>query len=529
MTEETIIKLPTTAEEIAILLPPAQLRRIDFSALEFETMRRAAIEYIKTYFPSEFNDFVKSNGVVMMTEVICWVGALLSLRADILNRADFLPTAEDEEAVDNHLQLIGQSFRRQTPATTDVEISIAAAIPTDVTVPAGLRFNLAGPDGLPLHYEIFRSPNDWTSSIIIPAGKRGVIAYGIEGSFGDSLISTSAGGPSQVIDIVNSNVLDEPIVVEVKTGNFISTWRKVQFLEMAGPNDEVFEVSFTETGAQIKFGDDLAGKAPLAGQQITVRYRQGGGIRGKIDAAVINESRPISPQPPASAVIDVLFRNLQPSVGGTDRETVEEARRRAPRSFATHENAATSQDYAQIASTFSHPVFGTVLKAVAVVKTNINANLVEVFVLAAGPNNIPVAPSLGLKNGLSTFLEGVNVFTDDVVVSGGDVKPVNIDMTVVVSRNADAATVRDQVDKAISDFFNVTGWDMGKGFDLSPFQSVIQAIPGVQKVNIFNPTDDILPTSQAFETAADRIGYAQLITLGQKNVRFYLEKPAASR
>jgi len=529
ITDQTLIKLPTTAEEIALLLPPASLRRFDFTALEFESLRRAALEYMKTYFPREFNDFAKNNGVIMMTELVCWVASVLSLRGDILNRADFFPTCEDEEAASNHMQLIGQSFRRQTPATADIEVSIGAAVPTDVVIPPATRFTLAGPDGLPLYFEAFRAPNDWISSIIIPAGKRGIIAYGIEGRFGDPITTVSAGGPNQVIDIIADNILDEPVIVNLTTGNFVTTWRRIQFLENAGPNDEVFEVDYKEDRAQVKFGDDIAGKAPLAGQQIVIQYRQGGGIRGRIGAATINEARPVNPQPPASAALDVLFRNLNPSTGGTDKESIEAAKRRAPREYAVHDNAATAPDYAQIASTYSHPVFGTVLKAVAVVKTNINANLVEIFVLAASPSDVPAKPSIGLKNGLISYLQDINVFTDSVTVSDGEVKPVNVDMTVVVSRNADAATVKDQVDAAVNNFFDVGEWDMGEGFDLSPFQSAIQAVPGVQKVNIYEPSDDILSTKNAFETADNRIGYAQLIILGQKNIRYYMEKPPNSR
>ena len=527
--EQTLIKLPTSAEEIAILLPPAQLRRIDFSALEFDSLRRATIEYIKTYFPTEFNDFVANNGVIMFTEVISWVAAIMAMRADMLNVADFFPTCEDEEAASNHMQLIGQTFKRQTPATVDIEVSIGAALPTDVSVPAGVRFSLSGPDGLPLFYEAYRAPNDWTSSVLIPSGKRGVIAFGIEGKTGDPVSAVSAGGTGQIVEVVQPNILDEPIIVTVATGNFVSTWRRVKFLEKSGPNDEVFEVAFLEDRAQIKFGDNTAGKAPLAGQVITINYRQGGGIRGRIGAGTINETRPISPQPPASAAVDVLFRNPNPSKGGTDKETIESAKKRAPRDYATHDNAAGSQDYAQIASTYSHPVYGTVLKSVAVVKTNINANLVEIFVLAAGPGDTPVTPSVGLKTGLSTYLRDVNVFTDSVVVSDGALKPVDVNMTIVVSRNADAATVKEQVDAVINDFFAIANWDMGKGFDVSPFQTAIQSVPGVQKLNIYSPADDILPTQNQTEADALKIGYAQLIVLGQKSIRFYLEKPPVSR
>jgi hypothetical protein len=64
----TLFDLPISPDEIGVVLEPANLRRLDFSALDFGTMQRAIIEYIKTYFPTFFNDFVAANGIIMVTE-----------------------------------------------------------------------------------------------------------------------------------------------------------------------------------------------------------------------------------------------------------------------------------------------------------------------------------------------------------------------------------------------------------------------------------------------------------------------------
>jgi len=169
------------------------------------------------------------------------------------------------------------------------------------------------------------------------------------------------------------------------------------------------------------------------------------------------------------------------------------------------------------------------MKAVATVRTDINANLVEVFVLAAGPNDVPVQPSTGLKQGLQTFLKDINVFTDDVIINNGEIKPISVDMQIVVSRNADAATVKEEVNAVIDNFFDVSDRDLGEGFDISPFMSEIQQVPGVQKVVLFEPADDILSTENKIEDADNRVGFTQLITLGEKNIKFFFEKATPSR
>jgi hypothetical protein len=552
MAEETIINMPNTPEEFGIALDPAELRRLDFSALDFSTLRRAGIEYIRTYYPDDFNDFFANNGIMMLLELVSYVGNNISQRGDILIDEAFLSTAQTKQAVIQHLSLINQKMRRATPATVDVEITVRSESPTDIRIPAGTTFTSRGPDGFPVYYEIFRAPGDFTSSIIIPPGKKGVIAHGIEGQTATPVVRLSSGGKDQIIELDSENVLDEPITVEVATDSISTQWRRVDIIEKSEANDEVFEVRHQDDSTLIVFGNDVAGKSPLAGQQITVNYRAGGGIRGRIDAGSINETRPVTPEPPASAAVEALFRNVQPSSGGTNAESLEQAKRRAPREFATQGNAVTGEDYGLLAQDFSHPVFGSVAKAIGVLRTGvdqdvdavvrqiraatseddaanilktnfINRNIVELYVLANGPGNTPVTPNSGLKQGLVTYFEQINVLTDELRVFDGAVKPVDVEATVVVSRNADAGTVKVAVQNAINNFFNIRNFDMGTPLYLSNLYPTIQDVPGVKYVDIFKPADDIIQTYKIADATADGVGFNEIVTLGEVNLKFYFE------
>jgi hypothetical protein len=557
MTQKTIFNLPTEPQEFGVVLAPAELRRINFSALDFVTMRRALIEYIKTYFSDSFNDFVASNGVIMFTELVSAVGNILSQRSDILADESFLPTAQTKEAVINHLRLINQEIKRATPAVVDVEVTIDNPALTNVNMQSGMRFSLTGSDGLPLTYEIYRAPGDFNSKITIPTGKRGVIAFGIEGRFADQIVVESAGGHSQIVDILDKNVLDDPITVEVTTGNDTVAFHRIKNLEKFGANDEVFEVRFSEDRTRIVFGDNIAGKSPVAGQIITVRYRVGGGIRGRIGANFINETRPVTPDAPVSAPVEVFFRNPAPSSGGTDEESLDSAKARAPKEAATLGSATTGEDYAQLSKTFTHPVFGSVLRAVAILRTGvenseslavlvrsaatieeavaildanfINRNIVELYVLAEGPDHIPVVPSAGLKQGLTQFFSEIAVLTDEIRVLDGKIKPIDLRTNVIISRTADAGTVREAVNKVINDFFDVSNFDMGIGLYLSNLYEAIQAVSGVKFVTIFQPTDDVIPTKKLAEAGSNGIGFNELITLGEKKIQFYFERGASDR
>lgn len=557
----TIIQLPDSPEEVGVVLPSSELRRIDFSALEFETARRMSIEYIKTYFPNDFNDFVLSNGTIMFTELVSALTGLLSERSDIVADESFLPTSQSRTAVSQHLTLIGQTLTKASPAVADVECVVNSPTSFDISVPSGITFSLVGPDGSSLIYELFRSPGDYTGDIVIPRGKRGVIAYAVEGQFGSDVTVVSDGTPNQYVEILKSNVLDDPIIVYVETGSDSTEWSRIDFLEKADANSEVFEVEHYDDRTRISFGDNKNGKSPIDGQLIRVRYRIGGGIRGRIGRNAINESRTIGGT--QAAATTVVFSNSSPSRGGYDDESLDDAKKRAPREYSTHNNIATSDDYSIISSTFKHPVYGSVSKSVAVVRTGIeygdpangttnldyvvqqirsapteedakqymlanyvNKNIVDMYLLQEG-ENMPITPSNGLKTALKNHISQLNVFTDEVRIYDGSLLPINIEATVILTRNADAATVKDQVLFAISNVFNIASRNMGQEFNMSDLIYAVKNVDGVKSIDLYKPTDDYPPlrrivTKEERASNIQGVGVNELVVMGSQNIQFYL-------
>lgn len=552
----TIIDLPISSEEIAISLPPSKLRRINLSALDFESLRRMGIEYARTYFPDDFNDFVVSNGFIMFLEVVSAIANNLSERSDIIADESFLATAQSRSAVSNHLNLIGQELRRATPATVRVECSLSVPAAFDVVIPSGLSFVISGPDGSPVNYELYSAPGDYSTDLVVPRSKRGVIGFAIEGKFASPLTQISNGEPNQFIDIIDENVLGSPIMVDISSGSSSTSWDRIEFIEQADANDEVFEVKFLEDRTRIIFGDDQNGKIPISGQVITVNYRIGGGVRGRIGSGIINETRPISQE--GFATQNILFRNVEPSIGGQNSESLRNAKRRAPRTFAVHNNVATSTDYVSISETFSHPAFGSVQKASASVRTGIdknideivknvrsatsdqeakkyllgnyvNRNIVEVYILQEDAS-VPVIPSKGLKEALKTRIEDLNVFTDEVRILDGSIRPINIDATITVSRNVDATVVKERVDSAISSVFDINETEMGEGFNRSTLISAISNVDGVSSVDLFEPADDfpslgsVIDGNIPIDDRPQGIGINELFVIGSQNLRFFLER-----
>lgn len=526
---KTLFDLPVTPDEFGVTLPQSNLRKIDFSGLDFEAARRAIIEYIQTYYPDQFNDFVASNGIIMLTEIVASVVAKLSLRSDLLAQESTLPTCKTEEAVVNHLALIGQKIRRQTPATVDFEVTIEQPLVSDLEIPAGTQFSISGANGTAIVYEVYKSPEDWTSNIIIPAGKRGVIAFGLEGQFAEPITAISTGAANQTLTIENSDILEKPIFVTVTVGDSVESWRVVTDpIQKFLPNDKVAEVRFFGDEFILQFGDNVNGKIPPSGSTIEVRYRIGGGIRGRIGVNQIDITQQFLPLPPANAGVGVRFRNISPSSGGSDRESLEEAKFRAPRDFSLQRSIVTGSDYTQAAKSYSHPVFGNIAKAIATIKTSLNANLVELYVLTEGSDGFPALPSAGLKTGLTSYLSELNVLTDQISVLDGALYPVDIDMAVIVNKNADATVVKEQVENIITSYFKLSNWELGKPFYLSNFVEKIEAVDGVAYVDVYKPVNNVQFTGKKSDEDSSGIGFDAIIVAGSRKTEYFYEKDVRS-
>jgi hypothetical protein len=525
-TEPTMFELPTDPDEFGVSLPASNLRNIDFSALDYDTSFRAIVEYLKTYYPDQINDLVASNGTMMLADLLAIATGKLSLRSDLNAREGSLATARTEAAVVNHLALINQRLLRQTPAVVDMEVTVAQPVFSDIEIEPGTKFSISGPDGKQIHYEIYRSPGDWSGKIVIPAGKRGVVAYGLEGQFASPVAITSTGTSAQQVTITDDGILEMPILLTVSAGSVTEEWSVISVpLEKYGPTDKVAEAVFFDNQLVLRFGDNLNGQIPPAGATVTVRYRTGGGTRGRIGVGLIDATSSIQPLPPASAPVSVRFRNISPSSGGTDKESIEQAKRRAPREFSLQRSVTSGEDYANAASNFHHPVFGSVSKAMATLRTSRNANAVELYVLAEGPERRPALPSDGLKLGLTTYLTERNVLTDKVIVLDGAMHPIDVEMDVFVNRNADASTIKAKVEAAVAQFFAIDNWDMGQPFYYSNLVELINQIDGVSYINLHKPSTNVLPTGTINETPVeDGLGYNELITLGTMKIAYYYER-----
>lgn len=91
--------------------------QVDFQAYDFETMRTAMVEYIKTNFPENFNDYIESSEFIAIIELLAYLAQSISFRMDVNTRENFLETAERKDSVYKLARQLGYNPKRNIGAS----------------------------------------------------------------------------------------------------------------------------------------------------------------------------------------------------------------------------------------------------------------------------------------------------------------------------------------------------------------------------------------------------------------------------
>lgn len=91
-------------------------READFQSYDYETLRKSFIDYLTTYYPETFNDYIESSEFVALLDVIAFMGQALAFRADLNARENFIDTAERRDSVIKLANLVSYTPKRNITA-----------------------------------------------------------------------------------------------------------------------------------------------------------------------------------------------------------------------------------------------------------------------------------------------------------------------------------------------------------------------------------------------------------------------------
>lgn len=98
-------------------------RDADFQSYDYETLRKSMIDYLRTYYPEDFNDFTESSEYIALIDLIAFLGQSLAFRTDLNARENFIDTAERRDSVLKLARLISYNPKRNIASSGFLKIT----------------------------------------------------------------------------------------------------------------------------------------------------------------------------------------------------------------------------------------------------------------------------------------------------------------------------------------------------------------------------------------------------------------------
>ena len=87
-------------------------RNAEFRSYDFDTLRRTMINYLRTNYPEDFNDYVDTSEYLALIDMIAFLGQNISYRVDLNARENFLELAERRESVLRLARMLSYNAKR---------------------------------------------------------------------------------------------------------------------------------------------------------------------------------------------------------------------------------------------------------------------------------------------------------------------------------------------------------------------------------------------------------------------------------
>jgi len=463
---------------------------IDYSDRDFISMTASLRSYVSARFP-QITDFNTASQVQMYIELVAAAFDRIALMQDFHANEAFILTARRLRNVIKHARGKAYEPRSNQAATGEITATIETPLSGNLPIPAGTQ--ILTEDSVPVIFQVLED-------FFIPSGQLSAIgniknSETWEEEF-DSTLTTN-----QKFKLENSPFIsDDSISVVVGS----DSWDKVEDFLDSKSTDKHYRVEFDEEDyGFIIFGDGVNGAIPTG--LIEIIYQTGGGFRGNQALGTIAKNSDDF-ESLLSEPAKVTFSNANKTEGGTDKETMEQIRMRAPRSMKALTRTVAYEDF-QI-NLESH-VPG-VLRAKAFFKDQ-DALLEEnhAYIYALNEDGETAGPALIAL--IKEFLR--NVQTGKPVVATMDVSVLTVVFGEIEPKGViyynpieikDLAEFKQRVRDSIEGFFlyttklknNPLGYeiDWGKTINWSKVIKAIQLTSGVDHINDFRFNDQAVNT-----------------------------------
>jgi len=250
-------------------------------------------------------------------------------------------------------------------------------------------------------------------------------------------------------------------------------WEETGSLYQSGPVSNEYMVQIDENNkTHVIFGDGEKGtRLPTGIENVTATYRSGGGSIGNVNAEqlVLLKTRILGIQ---------KVTNPLPAQGGTDPETLENARSSAPRGIRPLERIVSIDDYRDFTRNFAGI-------AKASIKELWNGHNKAVHITVAGTDGATVKKDTPLYNNLSAAIHTYRAVPMPYQIDSYAPVYFNIEAKITVKPGMDTGNLDKQVRTKLRKSFDFEAGDLGCEVSASGIIALIQETTGVLAVDLY--------------------------------------------
>jgi len=485
---------------------------IDYAGSDFDSIRANLVRYIQSVYPLDYDNFVESDLGVMLIDLVAYVGAVTSMKADFLANENYLRTARSRNSVKKLLELIGIKMKGPISAVANATLTLQQAITegTEVEIaPAQRIVTITSPeDNQQVTYTLYKTQNgviensnsDGSLTLSFDESSNGAFFSNlvlVEGALVKKTGTFGAGNGVKFVSLDVAPVVEGSVEVDIQ-GNPDTAGRYTEVENLyfvSGGDEKVFQVVSDDSfKATLVFGDNILAKAPSPQDTFRVLYRVGGGTRGNLAKSFINAPITVSRTVGGNIqTINAVLENSSQATGGSNSETIEHAKRYGPLAFRRQDRLVTLLDYQSFANSFITN-YGSVGKATCAVRRAFSsANIIDIYILEKANDLQLKKGSPSFKKQLISAIEPKKMLTDDVVIVDGLIRTLDLVVTIRVSKELkeDEEVIKQQVASVITSYFNVDNRDFGQQFVPQDLSREIFGLPSVIFATIDNYDDTV--------------------------------------
>lgn len=323
--------------------------------------------------------------------------------------------------------------------------------------------------------------------------------------------------PASAYATIHQTVRDTLPVITLREPGESEPWKPKRDLLNSHDDEKHFVVEVETDGtAVLRFGDDVFGSRPAAGTRLHATYRIGNGACGNVGAGTLAHIVSSDPSLITELTDPIIteVRNPLPAYGGTEPETIEQARQNAPSAFHTQERAVTPDDYAAVAQRCSSEV----QRAAATFRWTGSWRTVFLTVDRFGGKEVDRL----FEKDLRSCLERYRMAGHDIEVDGPLYVSLEIEMIVCLKPGYFAGDVKAGLLDVFSNrvlpdgrrgVFHPDNFSFGQAVYLGPLYAAAQATDGVASVDIITFQRQGIPDTEALSNGKLEISRLEIARL----------------